>query len=213
VTTWATIVPMTRKRRRPTLRMPESLGGVLGRAGDDRLARHTESISQRDWEAAVGARIAERARPIELDRGTLIVRVATSVWASELSLLATPILARLKAEGHAVHALRYRVGDIEPSTKPKALRVTRVAPPAASLPRAVEGALASVTDDELRAAITGAARANLAWQSYVTEASAAGSQATSGGPRGARVPQSAERESDRPDRTTASAGGAPRRRP
>ena len=203
---------MARRRRRQNLRVPEPLGGVLGRAGDDRLARSTLSISQRDWEAAVGARIAERARPIELDRGTLIVRVATNVWASELSLLATPHPGAPQGGGPRRHGppLPRRRGRVEhPAQGPPGHArgaSGRVAPP-----RALEGTLASVEDDELRGAITGAARANLAWQSYVTETSE--DRATTGGPRGARVPQSAERESDRPDRTTASADGAPRRRP
>lgn len=202
---------VSRRGRRPSLRSPESIGGVLGRTGEGHAGRGTESISMREWEAAVGARIAERAQPIELSRGTLTVRVATSVWASELSLLAAPILERLVAAGHAVTALRYRVGHIEPTPRPASLRVTRVAPPMAALPSALVGTIAAIEDEELRGVVAGAARANLAWQAYVS--ASAERTPTSGGLRAARVPQSAERESDRQDQTSGAADGATRRRP
>ena len=184
---------VSRRGRRPSLRSPESIGGVLGRTGEGHAGRGTESISMREWEAAVGARIAERAQPIEL------------------SLLAAPILERLVAAGHAVTALRYRVGHIEPTPRPASLRVTRVAPPMAALPSALVGTIAAIEDEELRGVVAGAARANLAWQAYVS--ASAERTPTSGGLRAARVPQSAERESDRQDQTSGAADGATRRRP
>lgn len=196
--------------RRPVLRSPEPIGGVLGRAERDGTTSGKPNIPLRDWEAAVGARIAERAQPIELDRGTLFVRVATSVWASELSLLAAPILERLAARGLDVRALRYRVGAIEAAPRAKAFRASRAIPPPLPLPVELEGAIAAVSDVELRAAITEAARANLAWQAYVGPN---GGGATSAGSRAARVPRSAETETDRPDRRTGAFAGAPRRRP
>jgi hypothetical protein len=199
-----------RPGRRPALRSPEPIAGVIRRA-EREVPGQKPNVSLQDWEAAVGARIAERAQPIEIDRGTLIVRVATNVWASELSLLAAPILERLAARGVHVRALRYRVGAIEAPPREKAFRSTRAVPPPLPLPAELEGALAAVDDVELRAIIGEAARANLAWQTYVGPGRAGAP--TSGASRAARVPRSAGRESDPPARTTGAAPGAPRRTP
>ena len=73
---------MTRRRRRRSLARPEAIEDVLARAGEDRFALHRPPVSSRIWAEAVGARIAERARPITLERGVLTVRAATSVWAA-----------------------------------------------------------------------------------------------------------------------------------
>jgi hypothetical protein len=206
---------MTRRPgRRPILRSPEPIAGVIGRAERDGVSGAKPNVSMQDWVAAVGARIAERAQPIELDRGTLVVRVATSVWASELSLLATPILERLAARGLEVRALRYRVGAVEAPRTVAAFRATRAVPAPQPLPPELLGALAAVGDDDLRASIADAARANLAWQAYVGPG-APGTEpaATTAASRAARVPRSAETETDPRDRTTGAGPAASRRRP
>jgi hypothetical protein len=156
-----------RRRRRPKLKAPEALGGVLARAGEDRFARRRSPIDRRIWVEAVGARIADRAEPVALDRGVLVVRAATSTWANELSLLSSELVARLRAAGVAVHELRFRVGAVKlPSHAPEPRETREVPAPAAltgELARAVDG----IADDELRAAVEDAARANLAWQEHV----------------------------------------------
>src|SRR5262249_27335061 len=72
----------------------EPLGIVLSRDAGLRVpgSIETSPVSARDWEAAVGSRIAARARPVRLDRGVLLVRTATATWAQELALLADAIL-------------------------------------------------------------------------------------------------------------------------
>src|SRR5689334_20056426 len=122
------------RRWRPHLFKPESLDGVIGRAGEDRFALHRAPISDRVWADVVGGRIAERARPITLERGVLTVRAATSVWASELSMLSDALLKRLRAAGFEIRELRFRVGPIEPPARPPERRVTRRVPPPAPLP-------------------------------------------------------------------------------
>ena len=199
-----------RPQRRPVLASPEPMRGVVRRAGPGGGAVGVSgrpNIPKEDWEAAVGPRIAERAEPVELDRGTLIVRAATSVWASELTLLSVAILERLRARGLDVSAMRCRVGTVEARAQPTARRPSRAVPAPLPLPRVLERALAEVDDAELRDAIGAAASANLAWQGYVTDA------ATPEGSRAARVPRSAGTETDRQGRTTGEARGAPPRRP
>ncbi len=203
---------------------PESLDGVIQRAGEDRFALHRDPVSLRVWIEAVGARIADRARPITLERGVLTIRAATSVWASELSLLGDTLLARLRAGGVPVRELRFRVGPIEPPARPPERRTTRRIPPPAPLEGELADAVARVEDDELRAVITAAASANLAWQAHVTGVSGAHEGAPvratlgrreeiSAAPPAARAPRDAERGSAPPARTSPGARGAGRGTP
>lgn len=173
---------------------PESIDLVLDRAGENRFAKYRPPISARVWRDAVGPRIADRAEPVSLERGVLVVKVATSVWASELSLLCEPIMVRLRAKRIEVTELKFRVGVIEPLTKPPERRVSRAVPAPAALPPELALELKNVGDLDLRETIALAARANLAWQTHVAE------PALSEGPRAARAPRSAETESDPRDR-------------
>ena len=61
---------MKRHRREP-LAAPESLEVILERAGESRFARVRPPIPAKVWREAVGARIAERARPVSLWNGVL----------------------------------------------------------------------------------------------------------------------------------------------
>jgi hypothetical protein len=146
------------------MKAPETLEAVIERAGEDRFARNRPPVAERIWRDAVGLRIAERARPVSLERGVLTLRVATSVWANELSLLAPTILERLLAARIPVTELRFRVGPIDPPQRPPERRASRAVPPPAPLPPDLQRALADVSDESLREAIAGAASANLAWR-------------------------------------------------
>ncbi len=200
-----------KRRRRKRLLAPEGLGNVLARAGEDRFAPNRAPLPPHVWAAAVGARIAERTRPLAIEDGVLVVRAATSVWASELSLLSDALLARLRAAGVRVKGLRFRVGTIEPPERSAALRSAKVPAPVALDPQ-VARVLARVEDDELREAIERAARANLAWQAFNAndEAPAAPAGAATAAPRGARAPRAAETESAPPARTSSTSRGAGR---
>lgn len=155
---------VAKSKRRPALRIPEPIDGVLSRAGENRYARSRPPVSAQAWAAAVGLRIAERARPVGLERGILTVRAATSVWASELSLLSETLLERLRAQGIEVTELRFRVGPLENHAPAAEVRRSRKVPPPAPLPSELSSQIDRVADDELREILTQAARANLAWQ-------------------------------------------------
>jgi hypothetical protein len=153
-----------RAKRRKKLDRPEPLDGVLSRAGESRFARDRPPVSDHDWAKAVGLRIAERARPVGLERGILTVRTATSVWASELSLLSATLLERLRALGVEVKELRFRVGPLDPAPRPLETRATRKVPPPAPIPPELAASLDRIADDELKDAIAAAARSSLAWE-------------------------------------------------
>ncbi|WP_437873964.1 DciA family protein [Sorangium sp. So ce363] len=118
----------------------------------------------REWEAAVGSRIAARARPLKLERGVLHVRAASSMWAQELSLLGDAITAQLRSRGLPVQSLRFRVGKVEPVARPPWREEVRPTPKEAPLPVEVRRELGKVADTELREAIAKAAARNLGWQ-------------------------------------------------
>ncbi len=193
------------KRRR--LDAPEPLVDVLERAGENRFARKKLPVPLAQWRAAVGPRIADRARPIALERGVLVVKVVTSVWANELSMLAPQIIAKLAetapngAPGIEVKSLRFRVGPLDViEGLPQRVDYRRVPPPVPLAPD-LERALTRVEDDDLRAMIERAARANLAWQAGPEMRKLA--RAFSAAPPASRVPRDAGRGTSPPDRTEA----------
>jgi hypothetical protein len=188
-----------KRRSRERLFAPEAMEAILDRAGESRFARVRSPIALKTWRDAVGARIAERARPMSLWDGVLLLRVPSSVWAHELSLLAADVCTRLRERGVAVRELRFRVGSLEAVERPPERRVARAVPTAFAIPPEVARALGGVDDDGLRACIERAAAANLAWQSVSRPAPA---QEVSEARRAARAPRGAAAESAPPARTT-----------
>ena len=194
----ASTIRMARRSRYP-LSSPEPLRAILDRAGENRFARVREAVPAAVWRDAVGARIAERAFPISLEDGTLLLRVPSSVWANELSLLADEVCARLKERGVVARELRFRVGAVPVVERPPERRIARAVPVTREIPEELSRVLASVADPELRRAIESAAAANLAWQ---TVTRAAPQAALSEAQRAARAPRSAGAESALPARTS-----------
>ncbi|WP_437734040.1 DciA family protein [Sorangium sp. So ce1335] len=144
----------------------ERLGALIQR--ESSLSAPTEvdaaPMPFREWEAAVGSRIAARARPLKLERGVLHVRAASSTWAQELSMLGDAITTQLRARGLPVQSLRFRVGKVEPVARPPWREEVRPTPKEAPLPVEVRRELGKVADVELRDAIAKAAARNLGWQ-------------------------------------------------
>jgi hypothetical protein len=184
-----------KRRRRPKLVRPEPLVAILDRAGENRFSRQREAIPLAVWRDAVGARIAERAQPLSLEDEILWLRVPTSVWANELALLSDDVRARLRDRGIPVRELRFRVGVLPPVDRPPERRIARAVPATRELPLELARALSDVGDPELRAALAGAASANLAWQTVNRRAEP---QPLNEAQRAARAPRSAEGESARP---------------
>lgn len=162
------------KRRRHAAPGLHSLGDVLQANGSLRAAPEVTAdmcpVPLRDWETAVGSRIAARTRPIRLDRGMLVVGAASSAWAQELALLAEPILGQLRARGVAVTELRFRVGNVDPPERPFTRTEVRQAPPSVALPPELRDELVRVQDEALREAIRRAAARSLGWATLATSA-------------------------------------------
>ncbi len=156
---------MTRRSREP-LAAPEPVQAILDRAGESRFAPARAPIAARLWRDAVGARIADRVSPLSLYAGVLTLRVPSSVWAHELSLLTEELCVRLQERGIEARQLKFRVACAPKAERPPERRVPQAVPLRVNeLPPEVACVLAVVADPELRTAIARAVESNLAWQS------------------------------------------------
>jgi hypothetical protein len=195
-----------RARGRGKLDEPEALDAILARSGENRFARTQPPVSPELWRDAVGARIADRAQPVQLRDGVLVLRVHSSVWAHELSLLTETVCARLRERGVEARQLRFRVGEPPLPARKVEPRVTRSVPTVRALPAELANALSDVGDVDLRASIARAAAANLAFQ---TATRPAPEGPVSEARRAARAPRDAGSGSAQPDRSSpASRAGA-----
>jgi predicted nucleic acid-binding Zn ribbon protein len=81
------------------LRKAESIGNVLRRTfanlGFDRKIREFEAVHA--FAEVVGAKIAEKAKAVSIDRGVLQVRVASAAWRQELNYSKAEIIEKLNA--------------------------------------------------------------------------------------------------------------------
>ncbi len=193
-------------KKRHSLARPESLEAIIDRSGENRFARTRPPIDERVWREAVGARIADRVQPVSLRDGVLILRVPSSVWAHELSLLADHVCARVRERGLDVRELRFRVGTSPIPRRAPEPRVARTVPTMRALPRDLTTVLGAVRDQELRDSIARAAAANLAWQSLVPPEGAP--PAVSGAQRAVRAPRASGEGTSPPDRRTPASPGA-----
>jgi|SRR5580658_7253644 Dna[CI] antecedent DciA-like protein len=192
--------------RRSRQSAPESLEAILLRAGENRFARMRPPIASRVWREAVGARIADKATPVSLSGGVLLLRVSTSVWAHELSLLADEVTACLRARGIDVHQLRFHVGALPAVERPPERRVSRPVPAPRELPPEVTRGLGQVSDPNLRAAIMQAAMSNLAWQEATRPPTA---RSPNEAQPAARAPRAAEAENGPQGRSSPASHEAP----
>ena len=64
------------------------------------------------WDGVVGKRVAKHARPSQINKGVLIVKVSDSVWLQELEFMAETIREGLNStlERTAVKKIRFKVG-------------------------------------------------------------------------------------------------------
>jgi Dna[CI] antecedent, DciA len=136
-------------------REPMSVANLL--AASPMLIARTANITLADWRRAVGERLAQKTHPERINDGVLTVRVPSSTWAQELSLLSDVVLQRLSAAGHPVQKLRFHVGNgrLVPDTPVTIVR-------RAALPAALLASLSRLDDPELRRAIAEAASLSLA---------------------------------------------------
>lgn len=139
-------------------RRPSTLAELL--AGSPMLGARTAHIGMAEWRRAVGPRLAQKTLPERISDGVLTVRVPSSTWAQELSLLSDVVAERLRAAGHAVQRLRFQVHTPSAQTPERPVTTVR----RAEIPAQLRQSLDLIEDPELRRAIAEAAAYSLARQ-------------------------------------------------
>jgi predicted nucleic acid-binding Zn ribbon protein len=142
------------------------LGQVLVRTHEAMHKRSGALLTAEEWKSIVGERIAARTRVQNIFKGNLVVNVASSAWALELSFLSADIVARLVASGREISGLKFRVEPLlEPTPSSRPRRMPRPseneAPRPGVLPDDLVARLALVEDPQLRGAIAEAAMKSL----------------------------------------------------
>lgn len=88
-----------RRRRRKSEGDPSPIRGLVGailkKLGVAEQVERAAVFSE--WEDRVGEKIAERARPVRLNGGTLFVEVESSSWMMELQMMKRELMKRLNA--------------------------------------------------------------------------------------------------------------------
>lgn len=143
-------------RKRSRQMKPEQLGEILRKiikkknipaAGADRRLLDL-------WRRAVGPQIAAQTLPDNMKRGTLFVRVSSSVWMHQLQFLKEEILARLNglSEKVEIKGLFFSIGEIPPPPGAAGvLPADPALPPLKGRDRnMMRESLAAVRDEELR---------------------------------------------------------------
>ncbi len=143
---------------------PTSLGSLLLGFLKPPPGVRPASIDDATWRRVVGPGVVRRAMPQRLREGVLTVRVATSAWAQQLSMLREDLCRKLTEHGYKVNDIRFSVG---PVLAPRRLVGSSIFVPyrrPVPLPPSLEHVIAQVPDPSLRLALARAAAANLAWQ-------------------------------------------------
>jgi hypothetical protein len=135
------------------------IGALVPRVTRPAFRRRSPATAQvlADWSAIVGPAIAAVTTPRRLTSGTLTIACAGPI-AMELQHLASEVIARINAHlgRQAVSSLRF-TQTFEPGRPPAASS----APPDPSRLAAVEAALGSLPEGELRGALAALGRALL----------------------------------------------------
>lgn len=138
-----------RRRRKRLERLSGTIESLLASRG--LVSRLKEYRVLGAWDRAVGAVIAEHARPATIRGGKLTVIVDSSAWMQQLTLLRPEIIAKLNSVlgRPAVEAITLRIGEIERPARQEADR--RPLPELdASERKRVDEQVAGISDEGVR---------------------------------------------------------------
>jgi len=144
-------------RKRAAQSKPEIIGEILRKVLKKRNIPHTATDRRLLdlWSRAVGPQIAARTLPETVKRGTLYVRVSSSVWLHQLQFLKEEILGKVNelSGKEEIRSIFFSIGEIPPPPPG-----TADPPPAAPVPaplrkrdrEMMRESLDAVRDPELR---------------------------------------------------------------
>jgi predicted nucleic acid-binding Zn ribbon protein len=146
------------RRTRETAPAADAIALALARVGVTEEVRTHRIITE--WRDMVGERIATRTWPDGLKHGVLWIRVASSAWLHELTLMRAGILdgiSRVLGEPRLVNELRFHLGTRKQVDEDDVLaiaqqaRMRRRRPPQKPLPPPATGAAAAQIERETTA--------------------------------------------------------------
>ncbi len=138
--------------RRP-LPVSELMAGLFrGKPAEKRL---DEGKIWLVWDAAVGAQIAAKARPVSFHDGTLTVAVVSAPWMQQLTFLKKGILEKLNARlgRDLVRDIYLKAGTPEPPAPRPEVPRNRVRSLAGAEKARIAEQSSFITDPELREAV------------------------------------------------------------
>lgn len=143
---------------------PLALGSLLQRFLRPPAHVQVANVDDATWRLVIGAGLVKRAIPMRLREGVLTVRVASSAWAQQLSMLRDELRAKLGQHGYKINDIRFSVGPVLPTRRLLGAPIFVPCLRPEVLPPSLEMAIAHVPDPALRLTLARAASANLAWQ-------------------------------------------------
>jgi hypothetical protein len=109
---------------------PEKISGALNRAlkGLNLEARMREASAMALWPDVVGEVTAAKTRPLYVNRGTMVVAVASSAWANQLNLLKPRLLQAIaeRCGPDVIRDLRWKTGFEDDPIVPQASPARRI---------------------------------------------------------------------------------------
>ena len=96
------------------MRFPKHISRIVPRVLEVMNVRGTLKNWQvvREWEKIVGSNIARHARAVSVDSENLFVAVDNPVWQSQLFLMKSDILNKLKSYDVKIKDIKFRISDL-----------------------------------------------------------------------------------------------------
>lgn len=144
-----------RRRRKGSSARVESLGNVLQEllAGQKIHVATGNKYLADIWKKSVGPQIAAQTRPDRLQKGTLYVKVASSVWIHQLQFLRQEIMDKLNSGGKLenIDNIRFFLADISTAQSKAEQKFDFSAHPLKAKDRKnIEKSTETVADQELK---------------------------------------------------------------
>lgn len=145
--------------KRPRMRYPQPLNGVLGAALSDLglAERLREADIWRVWNDVVGKAVSARAQPLRIINGVLTVAVSSAPWMQELRFMTAMIQEKLNTAlgGQVINQIVLKsgkIGELDSPTAPEdAPQKKRLTPRQKAL---IEEQSAAIPDPETRQAFS-----------------------------------------------------------
>jgi hypothetical protein len=144
-------------RKRPRQIKPQKLSDILHHflKKQNIILSFEKQRLQEIWSIAVGTQIAEQTSPDRLNKGTLSVKVSSSVWMQQLHFLKEEIINKINQQVGAefIKNIFFSIGDVSPvyhKNQNPLLLSPESFPLKGRDKKMIEQSISSISDQELR---------------------------------------------------------------